>query len=137
MIRQDGYNGEFGRNPLYLDHCNINSLTCELNGNTVSALKTNFPNFAMNAFCHTLNNIQSETNLLTYTNFVNGRTIHYFNLEPVEATDTIPVEKQGNLRFSINLNTALLHNYIIFVMGVFHGTVEIDSLRRVKANFLI
>ena len=137
MIKQDAYNGSHDSNTLYLNHCNLSSLTCELNGNNVSVLKTSFPNFAMNSFYHTLNNIQSETNLLTYANFVQGRSIYYFNLEPVDSTDTLPTERQGNLRFSLELNTPLSDNYIIFILGLFHGTVEIDSLRRVKANFLI
>ena len=137
MIKQSSFNGVHNENMAYLNHCNLQSIFCEVNGNTVSELKTEFPNYAVNAFYHTLNNLQSSSNLLTGNNFADGRTIHVFNLEPVTSPETVSVEKVGNLRFSINLNTALTSNYIIFVLGIFNGCVSIDSLRRVKTNFLI
>ena len=137
MIKQSSFNGVHNENMAYLNHCNLQSIFCEVNGNTVSELKTEFPNYAVNAFYHTLNNLQSSSNLLTGNNFADGRTIHIFNLEPVTSAETVSVEKVGNLRFSINLNSALTSNYIIFVLGVFNGCVSIDSLRRVKTNFLI
>ena len=128
MIKQSSFNGVHNENMAYLNHCNLRSIFCEVNGNTVSELKTEFPNYAVKAFYHTLNNLQSSSNLLTGNNFADGRTIHVFNLKAVTSAETVSVEKVGNLRFSINLNSALTSNYIIFVLGVFNVCVFLSTV---------
>ena len=137
MVKQSAFNGNHSENSSYLSHCNLQSIFCELNGTTLSAVKTTFPDYAINAFYHTLGNLQSSDNLLTASNFVDGRCIYAFNLEAVNSSETVSVEKVGNLRFSLNLANALTSNYVIFLLGVFNGCVSIDGLRRVKTNFLI
>ena len=137
FIKQSAYSGRFNQNPAYLSHLNISSLTCEVNGNNVVTLKTDYPNFASNAFYQTIKNLKSDQNLLTLDNWCAGRTIHVFNLDPVLSSDTISLERSGNFRLNINCSQALTENYIIFVLGIFHGNVEIDVLRRVKTNYLL
>ena len=137
MIKQSAYNGAFAQNSAFLSSLNITSLVCEVNGNNVVSLKTEFPNFATNAYYQTIKNLTSDQNLLTLQNWSRGRTVHVFNLDPVISSDTISLERNGNFRLNITCSQALTQNYIIFVLGVFHGNVEVDILRRVKADFLI
>jgi len=75
--------------------------------------------------------------MLTMDNFQNGRTIFAFDLSNTDQPDCLNIEKRGNLRLSMNLDTALTENYVLFAVGITHGAVSINADRVVRTSFLI
>ena len=89
-------------------------------------------------FPHTLiNNGNIGKNLLSQKTFKDGRTIFVWDLRPSDSSDTIPLERSGNLRLNIQTSTVNTENYIVYVVGVTNGLITVDSNKRVKTSYLM
>ena len=137
MINQNALNGAFTRNAAYLENLDVGNLSLEVNSMVHSAIKLSFPNKITNAFYHTLSNLRSEKNLLTYANFKHGRTLFCWDLTTSDTTDTINVEKTGNIRITIQTEKAVAENTSVYIVGITNGVIHIDGNRRVKCNYLM
>lgn len=137
MIDQNSLNGSFSQNAAYLEHLNVGNLTLEVNSMVHSSIKLEFPNKITNGFYHTLSNLKGEKNLLTYENFKKGRTLFCWDLTTSDTTDTLNVEKKGNIRISLQTDVAVPQNTSVYIVGITNGVVEIDGNRRVKCNYLM
>ena len=137
FMKQTALNGAVNVNGAYLAHCNMSSLRLEINGNTHSAMTSNFPDNVTNLFHNTLFNLKDDNNLTTLHSFKKGRTIYSWDLRSSDCNDVLNVEKSGNLRISFNTATPITENYSVFVVGVTTGLIEIDGARRVKTHYLL
>ena len=138
FLRQSAVNGSYTRNGAYFSNCNVSSLQLQLNGNNVTSLNATFPKHVASMFHHTLiNNGNIGQNLLSQKTFKDGRTIFVWDLRPSESSDTIPLERSGNLRLNIQTATANTENYIVYVVGVTNGLITVDSNKRVKTSYLM
>ena len=138
FIRQSAVSGNYAFNGAYLSSCNISSLQLQLNGNIVTSLNTSFPHNIANVFHHTLiNNGDIGRNLLSLKTYREGRTIFVWDLRASDSSDTIPLERSGNLRLSIQLSTANRVNYIVYVVGVTNGLISVDAGKRVRTSYLM
>lgn len=136
VLDQGAYNGVYNRNPNYFSHINISELSVNINGNSHVCLKSTFPNQIANTFYHTLQNIGDSDHLLTYNNFPTGRALFVFDTRPTDSTDTLTIEKNANVRFTLTSSAASLANKIVFLIGFTIGTIQINSNRRVFPNYL-
>ena len=55
------------------------------------------------------------------------KNIFFGDLRPSESSDTIPLERSGNLRLSVQLSTVNTVNYIVYVLGVTNGLITVDA----------
>ena len=134
---QDALNGNIKKNSGYLEHCNINSLRLEIDGNVISSITGTFPSQPSKFFNHTLENLTGRHHLLTYDNFKDGRTIFAFDLRSSDSREVLSLEQRGNLRLSCQTSVNLSENMCIFVVGITHGIVQIDGRKSVTTNNLI
>ena len=137
FMKQSAVNGVYNVNGAHLPHCSLSSLRMEINGNTHSAMVSNFPDNAANMFHHTICNLKDDNNLLTLQSFKNGRTIHSWDLRSSGCEDVLNVEKSGNLRISFLTDNPATENYTVFIVGITTGLIEIDGARRVKTHYLL
>ena len=137
MINQNALNGDFARNAAYLEHLDTGNISLEVNSMVHSSLKLTFPNKITNGFYHTLSNLKSEKNLLTFSNFKQGRTLFCWDLTTSDTSDTINIEKKGNIRISLQTDKPVGENTSVFIVGITNGVVDIDGNRRVKCNYLM
>ena len=134
---QDALNGNIKKNSGYLEHCNINSLRLEVDGNVISSVTGSFPSQPARFFNHTLENLTGRHHLLTFDNFKDGRTIFAFDLRSSDSSEVLSLEKRGNLRLSCQTSVNLSENMGVFVVGMINGIVQIDSRKSVRTNNLI
>ena len=138
FIRQSAVSGNYTNNGAYLSNCNISSVQLQLNGNIITSLNASFPDGIANVFHHTLiNNGNVGENLLSMQTYREGRTIFVWDLRPSDSSDTIPLERSGNLRLSVQLSTVNTVNYIVYVVGVTNGLITLDAGKRVKTSYLM
>ena len=136
FMRQSALNGDFKTNSGYFHNINMKSLRLDVDGNSIANFKTSFPREATNLFYNTLMNVKDDSNLLTYNSFMTGRTILTFDLQATECHDTLPVEKNGNIRLHIETE-ANDENMICLVFAETSGLIEINSNRQVKTSYLL
>jgi len=137
IVSQAALSGDFTRNPVHLQHCNLTHLRLELDGQLHSSLSGDFDTKYAQFLVNTLMNLGHDTNMLNVNNFKDGKTIFVFNLQNSEQADCLNIEKRGNLRLSLALSTALTENHVLFTVGITHGTVNINADRIVKTSFLM
>ena len=138
FLRQSAVNGSYTKNGAYFSHCKVSSVQLQLNGNNVTSLNATFPKQIASMFHHTLiNNGNIGENLLSQKTFKDGRTIFVWDLRPSDSSDTIPLERSGNLRLNIQTSTVNTENYIVYVVGVTNGLITVDSNKRVKTSYLM
>ena len=137
FIRQSSVNGTYKDNAAFLTHCNVSSLQLHVNGNNISQLNGDFPDHIANIFHHTLINLGSEKNLLTLSNFKQGRTIFTWDLRSSNSDDVLPIERSGNVRLTIQTKEPNKENVIAIVVGMTTGLIEIDATKRVKTSYLL
>ena len=137
IVSQAALSGDFKRNPVYLQNCNISNLRLEVDGHVHSSMSGDFENKYAQYLVNTLSNLGSDTNMFTLNNFKNGKTIFVFNLQNSEQPDCLNIEKRGNLRLSLSLSAPLTENHVLFTVGITHGTININADRVVKTSFLL
>ena len=81
-------------------------------------------------------NAKDESNLLTYDSFIAGRTILTFDLQATECSDTLPIEKNGNIRMHIETKNNA-ENMVCLVLAETSGLIEINSNRQIKTSYLL
>ena len=136
MCDQGTVNGDYARNPAYLPHNAVSNVKLELNGNVFSNLHSAFPTQIADVFDNTLSSINTDKNLLSYANFQKGRSIFVYDMRASNAVDTLEIERSGNLRISIQTSTNLQRNQIVYFVGIFTGSIDINADRRVYTNYL-
>ena len=137
MTSQDALNGNYKKNSGYLEHCNINTMRLEIDGNINSSIVGSIPLQSARFFNHTLENLMGNDHLLTYDNFKEGRTIFTFDLRSSDSNDVLSLERRGNLRLTAQTSVNLTENIIIFVVGIINGIIQIDHRKTVRTNNLI
>lgn len=137
MIAQDSLRGSYSRNPLHLAHCDLKNIRLDINGNSYSYLTGEFPDQSTHFFINSLLNINSKETGLTRKNFINGRTILVFDLGTSNSSDTIEIERRGNLRLELETRTPVTENVVLFMVGVLNGVIFINSSRAVNTSFLM
>ena len=136
-IAQTAVTGKLNRNSSYLPHANLSQALLEVNGNIRSRTTCSFPVEIAQIFNNTLQNLDSDENLLTRDNYINGRTIHSWDLRACDANDVLPIEQSGNLRIALQFSAGNIENIEIFVVGITSGLVHIDYNRRVTTSYLM
>ena len=138
MLRQASANGSQINNGAYLTHGSLSSIRLEVNGNIISSFQTDFKNEEIaHLFHHNILNNDCEDNLITYNNFIDGRTIYTWQLAAKECEGTLPIEKMGNLRMTLQTAGTNLENLVIFIFGLTSALLEIDAGRRVRTSYLM
>ena len=137
ILKQSAVNGQFNLNGAHFAHCNLTSLRLEINGNTHSAMTFSFPGNVANVFHHTITSLKNDDNLLSLQSFKHGRTIYSWDLRASECSDVLPIEKSANLRINLQASQPLQENYVVFVIGITTGLIEIYGNRVVKTSFLM
>jgi len=135
FVSQTALNGDYTRNPSFLQNCKLTSIRVDINGNIHSHLTGSFPHNITQYFIKSLMGIGHEKTLLTYDNYKSGRTIYVFDLSNTDSSDCINIQKRGNLKISIQSSTAVTENMVLFLVGVSNGTVFINTDRVVKTSF--
>ena len=107
FISQAALNGDYTRNPTFLQNCNLSSVRVDVNGNVQSQLTGSFPNNVTQYFIKSLINIGSEKTLLIYNNYKSGRTIFVFDLTNTNSSDCINIQRRGNLKISLQTGSAV------------------------------
>ena len=138
VIDQTAVNGDYTKNPNYLQHASITNVRLELNGNAITNMKCEFPNSAAQAFNSSLIALGMGNNrhLLTKKNFSHGRTLFIFDTRPCDSEDTLNLEKSANMRISLQTSTPTTSNKVVFIVGYTLGLLHINSDRRVVPNYL-
>lgn len=136
FMRQSALNGDFKINSAHFHNVNMTGVRLDIDGNSIANFKTSFPNEATNLFYHTLMNAKDESNLLTYDSFIAGRTILTFDLQATECSDTLPIEKNGNIRMHIETKNNA-ENMVCLVVAETSGLIEINSNRQIKTSYLL
>ena len=73
--------------------------------------------------------------LVTYDNFGEGSTIHLLSLTPeVVGDDVIQIEREGQMRVSIELGSAPSENLLLMLYGQTQGTLSVDRDRNVLVD---
>lgn len=135
IIDQVALNGSYNQNACHLTHNNISNIKIDINGSTLSNHNCDFPDHAGSMFFQTLNAIGSS-NLLTYNNFRNGRTIFAYDTRATDVSDCVGIERQGQIRIAINCKSPCTSNKVVFVIGFTTGIIEVNGDRRIFPNYL-
>jgi len=135
FIAQSAMSGSYTRNPIFLQNCNLSSLTLNVNGNIHSHLTGSFPNSITQYMIKSLINLGSENTLITYENYKSGRTIFVFDLSNTNSSDCVNISRKGNVRLSLQTGSAVTENMIIFLVGISNGTLLINTDRNVQTSF--
>ena len=137
FMKQSNATGSYCSNGSYFDHANVENLSLEVNGNNMSILTGQFPDHVALMYQNMIASIKTEGHQIPLQYFKKGRTVHAFDLRSSEATDTIPLEKSGNVRLSIQSSKPNTENIIIYIIGVTTALVSIDHTRAVKTSYLM
>lgn len=138
IVDQQSTNGAYNRNPNYLTSNNITNISLDINGNCLSNIKCSFPGASAQAYYQSLASIgfRHSNHLLTKATFDAGRTLFVFDTRASDSEDTLNLEKNANLRFTINCSAASTSNKVVYIIGYTLGIVQINASRRVFPNYL-
>lgn len=137
FISQNASSGSYNRNPLYLNHCSVNNIRLDVNGSVHSQTLGSFPNNVAQFLTNTLKNSNSKENLISLSNFKEGRSLFVYDLNPSLSSDCLNLDRKGNLRVSIECSNNVNENMNLYIIGVFNGLISVNSERRVETTFLM
>ena len=128
MVRMPSAAGDYKRNPFYFGHNNIQSLQVYADNKNMCDIKCSFPGKCTNFYYNTLASLGAETfHGLTKDLFMNGRTIAVISLEPEKLSDVVAIEKDGNLRLSMQLARPADENIVVYILGTTTAVYYIDK----------
>lgn len=137
FIDNRNFSGDYRRNPLYFDNCNITNITISINGNIIYNLTSNFVGeYAMRSYYESIRTVDVEKGgLLDHESFINGRTIFTFNFTHEDSSEAIPIELNANMRISITLGTPLGDPHVLLLIGETMGILSVDESRNIQCDF--
>jgi hypothetical protein len=138
MLNQTAFDGAYDTNPNYFTHNNITDFSLDINGNTLSRIKCEFPRYATQAFYQTLESLGLENNshLLTKENFCAGRSIFVFDTSPTNTPDVLHLERRANLRVCMTTSAPPAANRILFLIGLTTGMLQVNSAGGIFLDYL-
>ena len=128
----EAISGDYTLNPLYFNNSTLSNVYISVNGTSLFNIACDFPHKCSKLYYTVLNAIGFNVdNILTYESFVKGQTLLAFNLLPEEIKDTVSLEATGNLRITLEFNTALVGNKVVLLFGPTTGVMKINADRRI------
>ena len=123
------------KKPLYFQHLNVSDISIHVNGTAAYNIKTEFPHKYSQLYYATLSSLGLEKDhLLSYEDFAKGRTVAVFSFVPEQLHDTVPVQKEANLRVEVNLRSPDSNNNVILLFGETHGMIRVNYDRSVLVD---
>ena len=143
MVRNDAYNGNYGQNPFYFQHFNVNSIGL-YNGGISIPSKPFTPDFTNSLYSReywSLNQAlgiagKPDSNGIQLNDFGNGYTIFGFNLTPdLDVASHAQVYREGDLKLELKFSVQTPRTINVIVMGIFDGQVDVTKQRKVLCDW--
>ena len=145
LVDNRAFNGDVSLNPYNFQHCNLNYLAVNLDGQQVPWAPFQ-PSFFGASYIRAFytyftggNGISSDTgNTIGREQFVNGHALYCFDLTPDLSSSCghhFSVTKSVNLPFEIGFEVALSITENVWVYIEFDNVIEIEMDRNVTPNY--
>ena len=142
MVSNDGYNGNYLKNPFFFHHYNLNYMALFVNGDSIP-FQPFTPDFANKKCLREYNSLYMCSGDLgrdmslpfTYNDFMEGYTIFKFNLNPDLSNYGVDPSVGGNVRFDLKFSEALPESVSLIVMANFTAMINIDIARNVFCDY--
>jgi hypothetical protein len=138
MIDQRALSGDFTYNPTHYQHNKLSRFSVNINGENISDFNSKFPEESSNAYYNTLSalGLNACYHNLKMRHFVEGRSIFVVDTTSEQNEDTLSIEKTGNVRVTLQCETALTRNSVIILLGYTVGNLSVTTNRRVFSDVL-
>ena len=135
LIEMRHFSGDYTRNALYFNHCDINNIHITINGSTVYNINSSFPGQVMQAYYETIKSIGMEQeNIITFESFKEGRTIFNFNFINEDMKEALPVDRSASMRIALRFDAPLTSPHMVILFGDTTGILTIDSDRIIHCD---
>jgi len=134
--KYDNFNTKsFKENLLYLENLNLVQIHISVNGSTIYNIYSNFPNKNVAELYHTtLNCLPIKNHLLTYENFIKGKTLLGFQLVNYDDSADIRSPLSGVLKINLRFKDKLPDPAIIVIIGECLSVLSINNNRDIIFN---
>jgi hypothetical protein len=132
MVPMTAFSGAYNRNGLYFPHAGMKAISVTVNGTAVFSNTCKFPNDSAQLYYTCLESLGlTNDTLLTYESFKSGRMVLIYNLGAENLANTLPLQRSGNLRVSIQLEKGLDENMVVLLFGDTKGVLSVNADRSV------
>ena len=135
MVSQKASIGDDKLNSHYFHHKNLDNVRVTVNGLSVLDTEISFTNKYASLFKRSIDAIHSKNHSLDYDLFNGGYTIIAVDCQNSDTNTVMQLERRGHLEVHMKFSRPLDESINIIIIGLSHGTVEIDSERRVSTHY--
>ena len=139
LTSAQGFNGDFTKNPLNLQHCNLNYLSFTVDGISKPASKPLTPDFENDKYTEAFLSLFSASNMMgknvgcdiSRYGYKHGYTIFGLDLDGNHSSDYLPLPKQSHIRIEAKFSKPLEESVNMLVYAKFPTCLKIDQARNV------
>ena len=132
LVDMRNFSGDYSRNPLFFNHCNLNNIHITINGSTIYNINCEFPNNIANLYYVTQKSLGLEhENMISYDSFATGRTLMCFNFIIEDIEDALPVEMSASMRINLKLGVNTTNPIVVILIADTTGLMTVDSNRNI------
>ena len=135
LIKSEAYSGSYGLNPLELQSCSIDMITCYIDGQSLpfNSIHCNFSagNY-QEAYYALVDAVNSEGTDITREDFPKGYSVFVFNLDGhLQCNNPFPALRKANVTLEIKFSVALPWAATLICYATFPREIHIDKARAV------
>ena len=145
LVGNHNFNGNYTQHPFEFEHFNVTNIEVSVDGENVcgTPMQLDYGNQKyMRAYAglfHALNKSMRDVGLdITYHDFPRGYCLYCFDLTADGCGNTsnhLELQRQGNLRFKMNLGAPLAETVNVICYGEFESMLEITNSREVLVDY--
>lgn len=134
-----GFNGHFEKNPFFMDHANLTSLSFSIDGVSKPASKPLTPDYENDKYMEPFLTLYTASNMfgrndgcdISHYAYKNGYTMYFIDIDGHHSKKFLPLPRQGHIRLEARFAKPLPESYNMIVYGKFPTTLKIDKARSV------
>ena len=134
LLSMDAYSGNYKKNGLYIDNCQMTKMGVTVNNRSIYNLScVPYEDNAM-LYDACIRSIGLDTNhLLTKEKFREGCSIVCLDLVPERIEDAVPLDISGHLKIDMDFSN-IQENVLCCIIGDTNGVLYVDQYRNVNTD---
>lgn len=136
LVNGDAFNGKLSKNPFNFQPYGVSKINVSTD---LDQAVNNFVNYNF-AEKQTLEGYLAFSRVIGNTNqllvnrdsWINGKTLHAFNLSPKATSETLAPSRNGAVRLQVEFSSQTTEPIVVVVLGVFDNKLYVDEQRNVS-----